>query len=71
MPDAAQAQYCIRLHSVLLLRAVQRVVEEKGFDVMLDQTRDRINEIEGLHRQSESTVKGFPGELKGFPGELR
>ncbi|GFZ44299.1 hypothetical protein JCM24511_02021 [Saitozyma sp. JCM 24511] len=65
------AQYCIRLHSVLLLRAVQRVVEEKGFDVMLDQTRDRINEIEGLHRQSESTVKGFPGELKGFPGELR
>jgi hypothetical protein len=39
------------------LRAVQRVVEEKGFDMMLDQTRDRIDEIEGLDRQSELTVK--------------
>jgi hypothetical protein len=36
------------------------VVEEKGFDMMLNQTRDRIDEIEGLHRQSELTVKEPP-----------
>lgn len=56
----------------MLLRAAREVVEEEGFDDMLDQTRDRVDEIEGkhkikcivqqadfagLHRQSELTVK--------------
>ncbi|KAL7421906.1 hypothetical protein Q5752_003678 [Cryptotrichosporon argae] len=42
---------------MLLLRAAQEVVAQENFDAMLDQTRDRIDEIEGLHRQSELTVK--------------
>jgi hypothetical protein len=33
------------------------VVAEEEFDDMLDQTRDRVDQIEGLHRQSELTVK--------------
>jgi hypothetical protein len=40
-----------------MLRAAQRVVALEEFDSMLDQTRDRVDEIEGLHRQSELTVK--------------
>lgn len=42
---------------MLLLRAAQQVVAEEEFDDMLDQTRDRVDQIEGLHRQSELTVK--------------
>lgn len=30
-----------------MLRAAQRVVSVEGFDAMLDQTRDRVDEIEG------------------------
>ena len=30
-----------------MLRAAQRVVAVEGFDEMLDQTRDRVDEIEG------------------------
>lgn len=33
------------------------MVALEEFDSMLDQTRDRVDEIEGLHRQSELTVK--------------
>ncbi|RXK39317.1 hypothetical protein M231_03396 [Tremella mesenterica] len=47
----------VRPDSVLLLRAVQSVISEPGFDEDLDKTRARIDEIEGLHRQSELTVK--------------
>ena len=32
----------------MVLRAAQRVVSVEGFDDMLDQTRDRIDEIEGM-----------------------
>jgi len=32
---------------MMLLRAAQRTVAEEGFDDMLDQTRDRVDEIEG------------------------
>lgn len=57
---------------MLLVRAIQNVIAEKNFDDMLDQTRARVDEIEGmsgfspgvllrwvaaLHRQSELTVK--------------
>jgi len=41
----------------MTLRAAQQVVALEEFDSMLDQTRDRVDEIEGLHRQSELTVK--------------
>ncbi|KAL1411457.1 hypothetical protein Q8F55_002413 [Vanrija albida] len=47
----------VRPDNMLILRAAQQVVAEEGFDSMLDQTRDRVDEIEGLHRQSELTVK--------------
>lgn len=40
-----------------MLRAAQRVVALEEFDSMLEKTRDRVDEIEGLHRQSELTVK--------------
>lgn len=36
----------------MILRAAQEVVSEPDFDSMLDQTRDRVDEIEG-----ECTVK--------------
>lgn len=32
---------------MLILRAAQQVVAEEDFDSMLDQTRDRVDEIEG------------------------
>ncbi|WVQ86539.1 hypothetical protein IAS59_000252 [Cryptococcus gattii] len=47
----------VRPDSTLLLRAAQQVVAEEGFDDALDQTRDRVDQIEGLHRQNELTVK--------------
>ncbi|OCF32981.1 hypothetical protein I317_04303 [Kwoniella heveanensis CBS 569] len=47
----------VRPDSLLLLRAAQQVVAEDGFDDDLDETRDRVDQIEGLHRQSELTVK--------------
>ncbi|WVW84094.1 hypothetical protein I302_106123 [Kwoniella bestiolae CBS 10118] len=47
----------VRPDSLLLLRAAQQVVSEENFDDDLDTTRDRVDQIEGLHRQSELTVK--------------
>jgi hypothetical protein len=67
-----QLHHHVRLDSVLLLRAAQQVVAEEGFDDALDQTRARVDEIEGelallfaadideligLHRQNELTIK--------------
>ncbi|EKM53414.1 uncharacterized protein PHACADRAFT_125129 [Phanerochaete carnosa HHB-10118-sp] len=43
--------------SLLLLRAAQEVVEEEGFDQQLDDVRDRVDEIESLHRTRELTFK--------------
>ena len=42
--------------SLLLLRAAREVVEEEGFDQQLDDVRDRVDEIESLHRTRELTV---------------
>lgn len=42
--------------SVLLLHAAAEVVEEEGFDDLLDSVRDRVDEIESLHRTRELTV---------------
>lgn len=41
----------------MLYQAAKQVVEEEGFDEILQSVRDRVDEIEGLHRQSELTVK--------------
>jgi len=41
---------------MLILRAAREVVEEEGFDDLLDSVRDRIDAIESLHRTRELTV---------------
>ncbi|KAI0090743.1 hypothetical protein BDY19DRAFT_887226 [Irpex rosettiformis] len=43
--------------SELLLHAARQVVEEEGFDQQLDDVRDRVDEIESLHRTRELTFK--------------
>ena len=43
--------------SELLLHAAREVVEEEGFDQQLDDVRDRVDEIESLHRTRELTVR--------------
>ncbi|OBZ69997.1 hypothetical protein A0H81_10438 [Grifola frondosa] len=43
--------------SVLLLNAAQQVVNAPGFDELLDGVRDRVDEIESLHRTRELTFK--------------
>lgn len=41
---------------MLILQAAREVVEEDGFDDLLDSVRARIDEIESLHRTRELTV---------------
>ena len=41
---------------MLILQAAREVVEEEGFDDLLDSVRERIDEIESLHRTRELTV---------------
>jgi hypothetical protein len=41
---------------MLVLQAAREVVEEGGFDDLLDSVRARIDEIESLHRTRELTV---------------
>ncbi|TCD64562.1 hypothetical protein EIP91_003920 [Steccherinum ochraceum] len=43
--------------SVLVLLAAREVVEEEGFDQVLDNVRDRVDDIESLHRTRELTFK--------------
>jgi hypothetical protein len=51
----------VRLDSTLLLRAAREVVEEEGFDEMLDSVRARVDEIESLHRTRELMVSRCDG----------
>jgi len=56
------------LDSVLTLQAAREVVEEEGFDELLDGVRERIDEIESLHRTRELTVRlSFPVGLLSIP----
>ncbi|CDO78235.1 hypothetical protein BN946_scf184608.g5 [Trametes cinnabarina] len=43
--------------SWLILHAAEEVVGEDGFDDLLDSVRDRVDEIESLHRTRELTFK--------------
>ncbi|RPD57753.1 hypothetical protein L226DRAFT_467874 [Lentinus tigrinus ALCF2SS1-7] len=43
--------------SLLILHAAEEVVAEEGFDELLDSVRDRVDEIESLHRTRELTFK--------------
>ena len=44
---------------MVVFQAAKEVVESPGFDELLDSVRDRIDEIESLHRTRELTVR-FP-----------
>lgn len=41
---------------MLILHAAREVVNEEGFDDLLDSVRSRVDEIESLHRTRELTV---------------
>ncbi|KAJ9107479.1 hypothetical protein QFC21_000932 [Naganishia friedmannii] len=56
-PIRHKVNHHVRPDSMIIYQAGKLVVEEEGFDDLLDETRDRVDEIEGLHRQSELTVK--------------
>ncbi|KAG8697597.1 hypothetical protein FRC09_007757 [Ceratobasidium sp. 395] len=47
----------VRLDSMLTLQAAREVVTAEGFDELLEGVRDRIDEIESLHRTRELTFK--------------
>jgi len=47
----------VRPDSTLILQAAREVVEEECFDELLDSVRERIDEIESLHRTRELTFK--------------
>ncbi|KAK2463130.1 hypothetical protein APHAL10511_004785 [Amanita phalloides] len=47
----------VRPNSLLILHAAREVVEEEGFDELLDGVRGRVDEIESLHRTRELTFK--------------
>ena len=52
-----QVHHNVRPDSMLVLQAAREVVESEGFDELLDSVRDRIDEIESLHRTRELTVR--------------
>ncbi|EPQ55089.1 hypothetical protein GLOTRDRAFT_76396 [Gloeophyllum trabeum ATCC 11539] len=54
---AIDVHHDVRPDSELILHAACDVVEQEGFDELLDDVRDRIDEIEGLHRTRELTFK--------------
>lgn len=47
----------VRPDSKIILRAAIEVVQEDGFDELLQNVRDRVDEIESLHRTRELTFK--------------
>ncbi|KAF9469981.1 hypothetical protein BDZ94DRAFT_1243679 [Collybia nuda] len=54
---AIDIDHDVRPDSMLILHAAQEVVEEEGFDELLENVRERIDEIESLHRTRELTFK--------------
>ena len=67
---SVQTNHDVTPDSVLLLHAAAEVVEEDGFDDLLDSVRDRVDEIESLHRTRELTVRVPSSSSAMFP-ELR
>jgi hypothetical protein len=55
-----QINHDVTPDSELLLHAARAVVEEEGFDQQLDDVRERVDEIESLHRTRELTVRLLP-----------
>ncbi|KZT23533.1 hypothetical protein NEOLEDRAFT_1179982 [Neolentinus lepideus HHB14362 ss-1] len=54
---AIDVHHDVRPDSELILHAARDVVEAEGFDELLNNVRERIDEIEGLHRTTELTFK--------------
>ena len=54
----------VRPDNMALLRAAREVVEEPGFQEELDSVRERVDEIESLHRTRELTVCLVPFRLR-------
>ncbi|KAJ6497700.1 hypothetical protein C8R45DRAFT_983901 [Mycena sanguinolenta] len=54
---AIDVNHDVRPDSMLILHAARQVVEEDGFEEILDNVRARIDEIESLHRTRELTFK--------------
>jgi len=54
---AIDIQHNVRPDSNLILHAAQEVTGEEGFDDILQSVRDRVDEIESLHRTRELTFK--------------
>ncbi|KAF7315154.1 hypothetical protein MIND_00029800 [Mycena indigotica] len=54
---AIDVEHEVRPDSMLILQAAREVCDEEGFDELLDNVRDRIDEIESLHRTRELTFK--------------
>jgi hypothetical protein len=46
----------VRPDSTIILQAAREVVEEEGFDKLLQDVKDRIDEVESLERTREITV---------------
>lgn len=60
-----QINHDVRPDSMLILHAARAVCTEEGFDELLEGVRDRIDEIESLHRTRELTVS-FQLHLSSF-----
>ncbi|PAV24222.1 hypothetical protein PNOK_0129000 [Pyrrhoderma noxium] len=54
---AIDVNFNVHPDSMIILQAAKEVVERDGFDEMLDNVRDRVDEIESLHRTRELTFK--------------
>ncbi|KAF9451513.1 hypothetical protein P691DRAFT_699194 [Macrolepiota fuliginosa MF-IS2] len=54
---AIDIDHDVRPDSMLILHAAREVCEEEGFDELLESVRDRIDDIESLHRTRELTFK--------------
>ncbi|KAG9020697.1 hypothetical protein FS837_007961 [Tulasnella sp. UAMH 9824] len=54
--------HMVRPDSMVVLRAAIEIVEEPGFDELLDGVKDRIDAIESLHRTRELTWKASDNE---------
>ncbi|KIY50264.1 hypothetical protein FISHEDRAFT_39627 [Fistulina hepatica ATCC 64428] len=54
---AIDVNHNVRPDSMLILHAAIEVTEEEGFDELLSSVRNRVDEIESLHRTRELTFK--------------
>ncbi|KAL1745046.1 hypothetical protein HDZ31DRAFT_63534 [Schizophyllum fasciatum] len=60
---AIDVNHNVRPDSMLILHAAERVVNDPDFQETIDSVRDRIDEIESLHRTRELTFKDLgPGD---------